>query len=712
MRILEITLDGMGCFTGDSGTLNFDADRVVVFGPNEAGKSTLMRAISALIFGFDHASEEARWKPWGGCLRFGGRIRFEVNGNQYDLDREWDRDFVILTGNGNMLFNAEFNPRSRKAEPFRDVISKILPLTESEMFHRLSFIKQEELATDISEDLRQRITGSGRKDALDVLKQLHEKYSELTWEKPPWGTKRLSKKRIIEILDDEIREKRIQRNDAKDKLQQASHIDRRLSEINLELPEIQKQYTTYQDTQEDLIKLSNLLLQEESVKKELATTGKRLQDLNDLIKQKDNTEAKLKDEFVDFASAPDDTSRSITLFIDGAKRKTDKEEQLETEKKQEIDNEPVSKKYLIPVPLAIFVAGIVGAFAGYLLLYIIIGIIIGISVAAIWRIFINKIVVAQKETLERSKEKLQKEIDSITREMKEIFTKLLPILDNHGPEDALTKWNQYEKLKGDLEGLNQAIEQYSSIDEIQVEHEITQAKFVGIQKELKQLFDDHAPLKQFEDKPIELDKEINRLHSECNILQDKINELNQEKENLKLDWARVVGSGVDDLEWLEEEIKTLEKRQIDYKRQRDALLLASDCMAEAIDSIRDEHKGVIEERLDALFNGWTGNPDRTVVLDDFWNPLIEHKLNPEVTPNELSRGTMDQLYLAYRVALSEALSRDVPLPFLLDDPFVHFDPERRELARKAFEAISERHQVILFTQDPGFKDWGKLVLLK
>ena len=73
---------------------------------------------------------------------------------------------------------------------------------------------------------------------------------------------------------------------------------------------------------------------------------------------------------------------------------------------------------------------------------------------------------------------------------------------------------------------------------------------------------------------------------------------------------------------------------------------------------------------------------------------------------------MDQLYLAYRVALSEALSREVPLPFLLDDPFVHFDPERRELARKAFEAISERHQVILFTQDPGFKDWGKLVELK
>jgi uncharacterized protein YhaN len=342
---------------------------------------------------------------------------------------------------------------------------------------------------------------------------------------------------------------------------------------------------------------------------------------------------------------------------------------------------------------------------------LIIGLIVGLAVAGIWLSFIKKIAGADKRTLERTIEKLQKEIDGIDREMSDISKTLSPILESHTPEETLTKWGEYEKLMGELDGLRQLIEHNESLDKIQTEYEGAQANLYGVQKETKQLFDEHPALQQFRDKPIELDNEVGRLESECDGLEDRLGKLQQEKDELKLEWARLVGSGVDDLETLDTEIKASEQQLTDYKRQRDALVLAEECLQEAIDSIKDEHKGVIEGRLDTLFGGWTGHPDRQVMLDDLWNPLIKHKLKSDVSPDELSRGTMDQLYLAYRVALSEAMSREVPLPFLLDDPFVHFDPERRKLARKAFEAISETHQVILFTQDPGFKDWGKLVEL-
>ncbi|MDB4867527.1 MAG: hypothetical protein JWR03_1860, partial [Cohnella sp.] len=63
----------------------------------------------------------------------------------------------------------------------------------------------------------------------------------------------------------------------------------------------------------------------------------------------------------------------------------------------------------------------------------------------------------------------------------------------------------------------------------------------------------------------------------------------------------------------------------------------------------------------------------------------------------LSRGTQEQLYLAMRFALAEAASREVPLPLLLDDLFVHFDERRLRQTVPVLGEISQTRQVILFT---------------
>ncbi|WP_123041189.1 AAA family ATPase [Cohnella candidum] len=63
----------------------------------------------------------------------------------------------------------------------------------------------------------------------------------------------------------------------------------------------------------------------------------------------------------------------------------------------------------------------------------------------------------------------------------------------------------------------------------------------------------------------------------------------------------------------------------------------------------------------------------------------------------LSRGTQEQLYLAMRFALAGAASREVPLPLLLDDLFVHFDERRLRQTVSVLEEIASDRQVILFT---------------
>ncbi|WP_163971345.1 ATP-binding protein [Oceanobacillus halotolerans] len=66
---------------------------------------------------------------------------------------------------------------------------------------------------------------------------------------------------------------------------------------------------------------------------------------------------------------------------------------------------------------------------------------------------------------------------------------------------------------------------------------------------------------------------------------------------------------------------------------------------------------------------------------------------------ELSQGTMNQLYVALRLAIGIIMSKKHHVPFMIDDAFVHFDDRRTINVIGLLENISEKHnhQIILFT---------------
>lgn len=69
--------------------------------------------------------------------------------------------------------------------------------------------------------------------------------------------------------------------------------------------------------------------------------------------------------------------------------------------------------------------------------------------------------------------------------------------------------------------------------------------------------------------------------------------------------------------------------------------------------------------------------------------------NPEKV---LSKGTVDQIYLALRLALVQMMSRHGErVPMLLDDPFANYDDERLARAMKLLTRVAETNQILLFT---------------
>jgi uncharacterized protein YhaN len=81
--------------------------------------------------------------------------------------------------------------------------------------------------------------------------------------------------------------------------------------------------------------------------------------------------------------------------------------------------------------------------------------------------------------------------------------------------------------------------------------------------------------------------------------------------------------------------------------------------------------------------------------------VVESATGDRVSPENLSRGTAEQLYLSMRLALVREYSHHVePLPVIFDDIFVNFDPERTRRAIESVRDLSETHQILLFTCHP------------
>lgn len=75
---------------------------------------------------------------------------------------------------------------------------------------------------------------------------------------------------------------------------------------------------------------------------------------------------------------------------------------------------------------------------------------------------------------------------------------------------------------------------------------------------------------------------------------------------------------------------------------------------------------------------------------------------------DLSRGTAEQIYLLLRVTLAEHLGNpDEPCPLILDDPTASSDPDRRDAVLNTLLEIAAERQVVVFTHDPGVRDWAE-----
>lgn len=132
--------------------------------------------------------------------------------------------------------------------------------------------------------------------------------------------------------------------------------------------------------------------------------------------------------------------------------------------------------------------------------------------------------------------------------------------------------------------------------------------------------------------------------------------------------------------------------------ERYAVLMLSDALLRgAIERFERENQPALLHRASMVFASMTGG--RFSAIRKAGDGLVVERANgAEVSPDHLSTGTREQLYLAIRLAYVEHYCASAePLPVVLDDVLVNFDDQRARATLEALASFSKTTQVILFT---------------
>ncbi len=120
-----------------------------------------------------------------------------------------------------------------------------------------------------------------------------------------------------------------------------------------------------------------------------------------------------------------------------------------------------------------------------------------------------------------------------------------------------------------------------------------------------------------------------------------------------------------------------------------------------MEKFRKEKQGPLLERGSEIFKILTIQKysKLTVELDDKDNPILVGVRGEKfVEVESMSDGTVDQLYLAIRLAaIEEYIQSSQPLPLVVDDLFINFDDERAVAGLKVLRNLASKTQVLFFT---------------
>lgn len=152
-------------------------------------------------------------------------------------------------------------------------------------------------------------------------------------------------------------------------------------------------------------------------------------------------------------------------------------------------------------------------------------------------------------------------------------------------------------------------------------------------------------------------------------------------------------------------MQDMEETKQPGEQERELLedIRALELAAAEIDRLSSEYYEESLDELGSAVSKWmsqltAGKYDHAIVKED--GKLFILADGKEVMPEALSHGTLEQIYLAFRLAVGEIVTKEEPMPVIFDEAFGMYDEKRLMRTLCALDGIVRREQgrqILIFT---------------
>lgn len=160
-----------------------------------------------------------------------------------------------------------------------------------------------------------------------------------------------------------------------------------------------------------------------------------------------------------------------------------------------------------------------------------------------------------------------------------------------------------------------------------------------------------------------------------------------------------------DLPELEAAFRRADAQVVRRQRERNALFLAQQILNEVGAEFHREMGPELAKRMGGWLERLSDGRYNQATLQDGGAPRITGPGEIDLrSPDQLSQGTQDLVYLSLRLALCELVFPAETMPLIVDEPSAHLDPDRHARLIAALAEISAHRQVVVLTCHPWERD--------
>ena len=652
MKIKSIKINSFGNLQDKEIDLSDNIN--IIYGKNEAGKSTLLKFITNSFYGTSknkkgrEFSDYDRYKPWG-REDFSGKIIYELdNHEQFEVFREFGKKNPKIYNNNMEDISKQFNIDKNLGNQFFYEQTKVDEQTFlSTIASMQQEVKLEKNSQNVLIQKMANLAGTGE-DSVSYKKAMEKLYKKQLDEV---GTYRSTGK-PINIAQGKL-------NDLKNRKHEL------LGYKNMKYDFEESKVSIEEEIEQDELKLKILKkikkinddedIEHEKLHYNVNMIKKDEMEILDLIKQKNNV---LEDNGID-------SEESLV------KDYNEKINSLEPIERKKFSARKVGiKKYILLITLVIIINVLLFVFLNDNI-FKFTGL-IGLPIILIM-FLCEKSKIKKEQMVKQNKENLSVKVEE--NKKLQVFEKNKRVLEEVNIINAKIEVFENDKRE-QLKILDDTKAKLKSLKEIEKE-------------KLKNTYRNKLDV-------YEINKLVNSDDVEEKIekVENQINEKKLELHRIELSKNNIMPQ-LDDLAQIEEELVITEEEYDDLMKKNNSMIVVKQALENAYEKMKKDVTPMFTNSLSENISRISNNKYNKVSINDENGMMVELQSGEYVPAERLSLGTIDQLYLSLRLSMNTEVSSE-NMPVILDEAFAYYDDERLEnILRFLVENYSNKQIIIL-----------------